>query len=143
MTSKNLLDIVIACENTLGWLPSVTEKTPRWKARTNAVAVLKTAIAKDPNKFTIDNLDLAIEYSRRKRLPVKKPADLVFRVDDALELAADPFSISDIGQAMQDAVDWELNRKDDDSRRWIQRLTRAAGDGRQDVLAEWKADGRG
>jgi len=136
-----MTDIVVACENTLGWVPDPGK--PLWKARSVEAGKLNRAAAKDPKKVTVDNLALAVEFSRKRRRPVTSPLGLIHRIEDALVFARDETVLSDLGQAVQDAVNLELFMDRHDAGIWITRLTRAQGEFRLDVLNEWKEAGRG
>lgn len=139
-----LLDIIIGCENFLGWTPPARPGVPAWKARTTEVYKLKNAMATKPASIaTIENLALALEYSRRKRLPIKSPITLLYRIPDALELANIDKPVSDLQAEIAAAIGWEKGCDDEGSLRWIHRLVRASGPGRGEVLQEWKAAGRG
>lgn len=140
---KTLTDLVIACENYLGFQPKYPPSVPRWRVLSLEVAKLKKAMAENPRLYTFQNLQLALEYSRRKRLPIHSPKGLLYRIEDALELANVDKPISDLQAEITAAIGWEKDRDDDGSMRWIHRLVRAAGPGRIEVLDEWKAAGRG
>lgn len=137
-----LLDIVVACENYLGYLPPTKPGTPLWKARAVEVRKLKNAMAGKP-LATIENLALALEYSRRKRMAIQSPITLVHRIPDALKLANVDKPMSEVAAEIERAIRWEQDQDDDASLRWIHRLVRAAGPGRAEVLDEWKAASRG
>lgn len=133
------MDIVVACENVLGWVPD--ESKPLWKARANAAGAVKRAMAK--HNVTLDQLELAIEYCRRKKEAIASPAALVFRVEQALELANEPEPELDVSTDVEAAVQWERDHEDHFSLGWITRLTRAVGNYRAEVLQEWRSAGRG
>lgn len=137
--ARTATDVVILCENVLGWVPE--DNVPLWKARANHAGRLKRAMAK--HGVTLDQLVLAVEYCRRRREPVKSPAALVFRVPSALDLANEPESTSDDTEAINEAIQWEYHNEDHFSLGWIFRLTRAVGAHRADVLKEWRDAGRG
>ncbi len=136
-----LQDIVVGCENYLGWQPA--PNLPHWKAVAIEINKLNRAIKKSPQRTTIANLRLALDYSRRKQLPIDSPAALVHRIPDALALAYTPPPVSDTAADIEAAIRWEQGQDDPQSLRWIYRLTRSVGTGRDHVLAEWKAAGRG
>jgi len=138
---STLKDIVIACENVLGWTPPA--HLPLWKARAIEIAKLKRAVEANPRLHTIHNLQLAIEYSRRKKEPITSPAALVYRIDKALELAPAVVEVTDLEAAIQAAIDTELMRGDTQAQGWIGRLTRAFGPFRAEVYTEWLEAGRG
>lgn len=138
-----LMDIVIGCENHLGWQPRPYPGKPGWYARSLEVMKLRKAIEQNRRRTTLPQLSLALEYSRRKRLPVSSPINLLHRIDDALALANIPAPVSDTTRRITEAIQWEKDRDDTDSLRWIHLLARACGPGREDVLTEWQAAGRG
>lgn len=135
------MDIVTACENFLGWQPD--PHVPIWKARAREINKLQRAIGSGTKNQTIANLRLALDYSRRKRLPIDSPYALLYRIPDALALAYIEPPMSDITRQINEAIRWEQGHDDAQSLRWIYRLTRCMGRGRDEVLDEWKAAGRG
>lgn len=140
-----LIAIVEACENQLGWQPPYQPDVPPY--RTRALEVHKLKKAMDTPRFrqiaTTRNLALALEFSRRRRLPVQSPVTLLYRIPDALAYADTTPAVSPVAMQITTAIRWEQAADDNDSLRWIHRLTRAAGPGQLDVLAEWEATGRG
>lgn len=136
---RNATEVVVACENTLGWVPD--ESKPLWQARAIAASILKKTMTK--HKVTLEQVELAIEYCRRKRQHIKQPASLVFYVERALEMANEPVVVSDLTTAVEEALRWEQMNEDHFSLGWITRLTRATSDYRGEVLSDWKAAGRG
>lgn len=139
MAVRTATDVVVLCENILGWVPD--ENMPIWKARAVHAGRLKKAMAK--HEVTLDQLELAIEYCRRRREPVKSPAGLVFKVARALELANEPVVTADLETSVSEAIGWERDHEDHFSLGWITRLTRAIGDYRAEVLKDWRESGRG
>lgn len=135
------MDIVTACENFLGWQPA--PGIPIWKARAIEINKLQRAITSGTKNQTLANLRLALDYSRRKRIPIDSPCALLHRIPDALKLAYIEPPMSDIASQINEAICWEQGRDDAQSLRWIYRLTRCMGRGRTEVLDEWKAAGRG
>lgn len=131
-------DVVIACENVLGWNAMIT---PLHKARAIEAGKINKKLATEPD-ITLDDLMLAVEFCRRKRQPVTSPVALFWRVEDAKEMANEVVEISDLSTAVQTALAWEMlaDVPDED---WIGRLTRAHGPVRAELLAEWTAAGRG
>lgn len=136
-----LMEIVVGCENYLGWQPG--PGVPMWKARSAEIGKLRKAIDRGNRDVTLANLALALEYSRRKRIPIKSPSGLLHRIEEALELSYIPPAVSDLTAAITQAIGWEQDRDDEQSLRWIHRLTRAGGPARADVITEWKDSGRG
>lgn len=133
MSAKNWVEIVRYCENTLGWTP----KGDLARGRTAAASALKKAAEKNP-LVTLQNLEYAIEYSRRKKLPITYPTALVYRIEDALREAPDEVNQGDVAQQVEDAIAWELSHKTFGHEAWLARLLQAHGPGRRTVLKEWK-----
>ena len=137
-----LMDIITGCENQLGWQPA--PGVPMWKARSVEIGKLKKALASGQHcNASIDNLALALEYSRRRRMPITSPSVLIHRIADAVALTYTPAPVSDITQQVTDAIRWEQELDDADAGYWIYRLMRSQGDGRLVVLQQWTAAGRG
>lgn len=128
--------IVVQCENMLGWTPS--DKVPLYKARALEARKLNAQMEKDPEKVTFDNLELAIEWSRKKRLPVKAPVALIYRIDKALEDVAVIEQHEDIARLIDDAVTKELTDKAFGYDAWVEKLYRARGAGRHTIYARWR-----
>lgn len=141
---RNLTELLTACENQLGWQAQPRPGQPAWKIRSAEVRKLKLAMAARPKHHTLANLHLALEYSRRKRMPIASPLSLIHRIDEALALAPDPAGDAqpDIEIAIRDAITREKLHDDEHTRLWITRLVRCQGPGRFDVLAEWREAGR-
>ena len=136
MTS--LMDIVMRCENQLGWQPPRRTQSLQ-KARCMEVHKLQVAIDRGKIRdVTPEKLAIAVEYSRRKRLPVASPLSLLHRIPEALALAYTPPPVSDIAAEIAAAISWERDRDDDSSPTWIQRLARSQGPGCGEVLTAWK-----
>ena len=139
--TTTLMEIVVGCENYLGWQPR--PGIPMWQARSAEIGKLKRAISTGNQQITIENLALALEYSRRKRIPISSPSGLLHRIGDALALAYTAPVPSEAALAIAEAIAWEQDRDDTDSLRWIHRLVRSAGPGQSAVLIEWEEAGRG
>lgn len=137
--------IVAACENQLGWQPPYQPDVP--PQRTLSLEVYKLKKAMETSRFrqlaTPRNLALALEYSRQRRLPVKSPVGLLYRIPDALALASHTPTVAPIQERITASIRWEQARDDGDSLRWIHLLVRAAGPGQTEILQEWKQAGRG
>lgn len=140
-----LMAIVEACENQLGWQPPYQPDVPPF--RTMAIEVHKLKKAMESPRFRVvanaRNLALALEFSRRRHLPIQSPITLLHRIPDALAYADSTPVASPTAIQVTTAIRWEQSTDDIDSLRWIHRLTRAAGPGQVEVLTEWKAAGRG
>ena len=144
MTLKNATAVVVLCENLFGCGTDAVEKgVPLHKARAIEAGKLNKAMKRDPRKVTLDNLELAATYCFEKRIPIKSPYGLVYKIEEALALQATPELTSDLAESVQRALAWEADHHDSSSSAWSERLTRAHGDARASVLADWKEAGRG
>jgi hypothetical protein len=136
VTLKTITDFVIHVENQLGWTPN--ESQPLHKVRGIEVAKLKRKIAEKPTLYTWRNLLIAVEYCRRKQIRVASPVAVCWKVEKALKEIGPEAPVSPVAERIQKAIAWEhehdLSGKDD----WVSMLTRAAGDAREHVLADWK-----
>lgn len=137
-----LMDIVVGCENYLGFMPKGRADDSLNRLRCLEVYKLKRAMAAHA-RASVETLALALEYSRRRRLSLTSPIALLYRIDDALKLANSPSGVTELEAAITAAIGWERDRDDENSLNWIYRLKRAAGPGRDEVLTEWKAAQRG
>lgn len=137
MSFRTMTEVVEACENSLGWLPPASNK-PRWRLVAVEVGKLVAAQRKQPDLVTFRNLEIALDYSRRKKLPVKSPVGLVYRIEEALEYV-DTRETSPIQEQIDSALEWEAKHALPDSPTWRSRIIRASGPARQTTLAEWRA----
>ena len=143
---KNATALVVLCENLFGVGTDAVEKgIPSYKYRSIEAGKINKAMAKDPSRVTLANLELAANYCFEKRLTIKSPYGLIHKIDEALQHAVAPELESDLSVLTQRALMWEAGHSATDqvSQEWISRLTRAHGDARADVLKEWKEAGRG
>jgi hypothetical protein len=140
-----LMAIVEACENQLGWQPPYRPDVPPYRTRSLEVHKLRQAMTNPrfAHMATLRNLALALEFSRRRQLPVQSPVTLLYRIPDALVYADTTPAATPVAQQVTVAIRWEQGIDDTHSLRWIHRLTRATGPGQVEVLTEWKAAGRG
>lgn len=140
-----LMAIVEACENQLGWQPPYKSDVPPFRTRALEVHKLRQAMTNPQfaQMATPKNLALALEFSRRRKLPVHSPVTLLYRIPDALAYADTTPTATSVAQQIAAAIRWEQDVDDADSLRWIHRLTRAVGPGQVDILTDWKAAGRG
>lgn len=153
MTLKNPTEAVILCENLFGCLATgvddasltpTTVKVPLYKARAIEASKIKKAMLRDPRVVTLDNLELAAQYCFEKRIDIKTPYGLVFKIEEALKHVAEPEVTSSLDDLVQRALAWEADQPASSSRdQWITSLTRAHGEARKLVLTDWKQDGRG
>lgn len=137
---SELWDIVIDCENQLGW--SGPYGMPIWQARKVEVGRLKQAMKNQPQVSTQD-LRLAMAWCRRRQEPITSTLTLFTKIDDAKShqvLAERP---SDVAQAHRAAIRWEQEHRDGDSEAWIRRLVRCIGPMRAELLTTWEQAGRG
>lgn len=140
MTVRNATELVVLIENTLGWTPP--DDVPLWKSRAREAGKINAAIKRNPKLHSLANLELAVEYLRRKRQPVKSPVGVIYAVEKALEDAAAPPVQRPLGELIDSALAWEHEHELPDSAKWIGWLTRASGNARQGVYDEWVATGR-
>jgi len=143
MTAKNVTDIVILTENTLGLTHPDMTKTgrpiPLFKARAAAAGALKRKMAERPNLYTLHNLELTVEYLRRKRKPVRSAAALCWIVEDALRFANEAEQKSELSTTVETATSWLLAHPEFPQQTlWMRRLTRAQGSQREETLAEFE-----
>jgi hypothetical protein len=136
MSFRTMTEVVEACENTLGWLPPASNK-PRWRLVAAEVGKLVAAQRKQPDLVTFKNLEIALDYSRRKKMPVKSPVGLVYRIEEALEFV-DTREITPIQQQIDSALEWEAKHDLPDSSTWRSRLIRSSGTARDTTLADWR-----
>lgn len=137
MTVKNATEFVVHCENTLGYVPDETKEL--WKARSIQAGRLNKAIKTKPQLYTWANLELAVEYLRRKRQPIKSPLFALYVVEDALRLARQEQD-RPLGELIDEALHFERANSALTSHSWVDQLTRAVGKYRQDAYDEWKAE---
>lgn len=144
MAIKNAKEFVELVENQLGWAPpmeEVTERKPLWKHRIIMAGRVKKAIEKDPNLYTWHNLDLAIEYCRRKKIEVKSPMGVLYKVRQAVDMA-NVVPSTDLEGAIEAAIEWESTEQRPGHAEWVGRLVRADGSARRDVLELWRRERR-
>lgn len=141
MSFRTATDVVVACENVLGYALDTSKQGLR-QARQVQAGILKKAMARNPD-ITFDDLELALAWSYAKRQPVRTPAGLLYRVKEAKELAgAPPPVVSAVSATVEAALSWELAQSVPDHG-WIGKLTRAHGPAREDLLRDWTGAGRG
>lgn len=142
---KNSKEFVELVENTLGWAPppdKITDKTPLWKHRMIMAGRVKKKIAEDPRLYTWHNLELTVEYCRRKKIAIQSPLGVFWKVKAAVDTA----NVTDTGQLeaqINEAIEWELEHQQPEHSEWVGRLVRADGSARADVLALWQRERRG
>lgn len=141
MSARMPMDIVRKCENVLGWDPSQSGKKDPDKQRRIMAKLLRDRMVANPRTITIANLELAVEYLHRQRQPIRSPLFLPYVVPDALKLAHQPIPATPIAVQIETALRQEKQTLDDPrSHYWIGRLNRSRGKGREETLAEWRAE---
>lgn len=140
MTTSALHDLVLDCENQLGW--SGEDGVPIWQARVREVGKLRRVLLVRTD-VSIADLRIALAYCRRRRETINSPLELFAKVALAKELAVTPDRVSDLTIDHRSALVWEQMNPDQQSDHWISRLVRCAPVVRAEVLAEWRAAGRG
>lgn len=133
MIIRNGTEFCQLVENTLGWEPD--ETLPPWKVMSAEVGKLKRKMATKPKLYTWENLTLAAELLRRERKTVTSPAAVCWHVERAIR-AANQTVTSDIVGHIHAAVTEAFLAGEPE---WVERLARAIGDGRYEVLEQWKA----
>ena len=138
MTVKNATELLQLIENTLGWTPNVTETTPRWRAVANMAGRINKKVKTNPQLYTWENLELAVNFLWKARQAVYSPM-LVFSVVEQAVAEKHHEPPRPLGVQVEDALRLEYEIDDAQSHLWISRLSRAFGTYRADVLAEWRA----
>ena len=131
----NYMEFVKHVENTLGWVPP--EGTwPRWKTLTLEAAKLKRKMATNPRLYTWDHMLLAVEMLRRSGTQVASPAAVCWHVRRALAAEGEREDTGDIAAKVHLAISEAFMAGESE---WVERLARARGDARKEVLEEWNA----
>jgi hypothetical protein len=120
-------------ENTLG-LPVTA---PLWQYRAREAAKLARWMTTHP-AISIDDLLLAVEYCRRKHLPVRGVLGLTYHLADAAAAAHTPHTDPN-ADARTAALATLAARTDPDADLWRTRLQRTDGAALAGVLAELAA----
>lgn len=137
----SLMEILVECENTLGWIPNVPKGQTIFHARARMHRILSRSMAQ--RRISVEDLGLALAYCQRRRHPISTPAELLPLVKEARTLAAPAKHLSSLDVRQGEALAWEHQRLDDDSPYWIGRIVRSLNTGLEDVLTEWAGAGRG
>ncbi len=140
MATSQLMKILNECENELGWVPNETG-IDTYRARAAMHKVM--SYAKDKKRVSDEDLRLALNYCKRRRMPIVSPLQLFGFVEEAKKFAAPVAPTGSLEPERNAAIGWEHGKNDTDAGVWIGRLTRAQGDGLADVLAAWREAGRG
>jgi len=126
-------------EQELGWeVPSETSEIRR-KALIVECAKVKRRMATNPEQYSWDNLAVTVAWLKDKRKTVT-PWGVLGWVQVALkETRRRPSARpTDIAVAIAQAIEREQSQRREDWEFWVRRLTRAQGDGREDVYTEWE-----
>lgn len=137
MALKNLTELIQLCENRLGWAVDYSMGVPAYKQRNLEIFKIKQLMKRN-SRITLDNLELAVEYSWQKRIPIKSPVGLCYRIDDALRWAYTPKVETDLEERRKQAIKDALASGRIDANEWIQRFQRAYGEGVEFLLKEWE-----
>lgn len=137
---KRAGQLVRHIENTLGW--NSQSGMGRVKLRRVMVDRMLTTISQNPTLYTWENLYLTVELLRRKRVQVKSPLFIFFKVEEAVAHANTPVAVSSLADQIAKAVAHEQGTQRDGWQVWVRQLNRAVADYRQDALDEWVAAGR-
>jgi len=137
MAANKPMDIVKACENTLGWTPPLVEKgMALHKARAIEAKRLQGAMDKDPT-VTFRALELAIELARRRK-QTRGPLSLIPLIPAALARASEEKAPMGLAAEIAEAIAKEQRNELPDANYWIGRLTRSQGPFRAKALADWR-----
>lgn len=145
MARSVLMQILIDCENQLGWCPKIPRGGSLPKARANQHRIM--TVAMNNRKVSEEDLRLAYNYCRNRRQPIVDPLQLFGYVDKAKSHTARPPRNVGLGKSLDvqqaEALAWEAMHDDEHSTRWRGRIIRSVAAGLADTLAEWHAAGRG
>jgi hypothetical protein len=138
---SELYDLVVACENQLGW--TIPEGVEPWSARMKEVGKLKRVLSVR-REVSIADLQTALAYCKRRHEPIDSPLGLFGKVNVAKELAVvkEP-PRTDVTVDWEAALLWELMNPDRLSDAWSLKLRRVHPAVRAELLADWRAAGRG
>lgn len=136
--SMTVHQILLACENQLGWVPEGTEI---WKGRAKMHAILSKAMTRQ--NVSEADLALTLAYCRLRKHPITNPLQLLPLVTKARDAATVMSQPGALDVRIHDARDWETTRSDADTPYWLGRLVRSVGPARADTLDEWASAGRG
>lgn len=141
MTVTKTTDLVTLISNQLGWAPPLDDNRPPWKVKATEASKLSRGIAKDPALYTFANLELAVEYMRRKHITPHSPLAVLTFVKPALK-AANTVEVRPLGELVDEAIAYEYEQQAPGWEKWASRLTNAFGAYRQEVYDAWRADRR-
>lgn len=122
-------------ENTLGWVPRPVE--PEWRTYVPEAGRVNRMIKTNPALYSWDNLVLTVAYLKARRRTVR-PSWVGRYVEEALARAGDRELVtSDLTGRVHLAIMQAMVAGEPD---WVERLARATGAARLDVLAGWEAN---
>jgi hypothetical protein len=133
-TIKNATEFCQLVENRLGWVPADNTVVSHRRRYMREAGKVNRRIKTDPDLFTWDNLELAVELLFRERL-ARSPLGVMAHVPRAVAMRRE--TEGDLEQNIRDAVAYEVGRGDPQG--WETRFARATGIFRAQALAEWKA----
>lgn len=139
MAKSILMQVLIDCENQLGWVP-------KGKKLFQARAAMHSTMTHTMNNRRVSEEDLAITvaWCRARRYPINDPQELFGLVERAKERAqVKGPAAGSLDEQRNTAAAWEFATSDEQSPYWINRITRSVADGLSETLAEWSAAGRG
>lgn len=141
-TPSKALDIVILAENRLGLTLSLENSRgnsiPLWKARMIESKKLTKKMAVNPNLYSFLNLELAIEYCRKKKIDISSTLALCSFVNEALRVSAEKMPTTSIDKSIALALIRESEINDSDSEYWTLRLQRVDEEMKENVYDEWR-----
>ncbi|MGZ4745628.1 MAG: hypothetical protein ACXVYY_00960 [Oryzihumus sp.] len=143
MTVRTATQFCLLVECRLGWDPYRLAKEQGkdvYKIRGAEAGKINKKVATDPGLYSWENLELAVAYLFRKRIPVQTPTAVCWYVEEALKLAERREPLDDLGARVTQAIATEMARDDAGSQEWIGRLARSTGVGREEVLAQWRQE---
>lgn len=144
MTVSTYMQLVELIENSLGWVwPDGPQSM--YRKRAAAAGRIKAQVAKlpDAKRPTLRDLEITVEYLRRKGQAVREPTFILRFVDDAKAASAE---VVDDDRPLDDQIRAALRHEEEHRRAdwedWSTRLWRSAGPFRANVLREWREAGR-
>lgn len=107
---------------------------PWWKYRTQEVSKIKRV--RTARKVALGDLATTVDYCKARRIDIRDSTWLYRHIIAALrwEREREQIRPSDFERDYEDALAQAYEHGEHE---WIERLTRALGDGRQEVYAEW------
>lgn len=121
-------------EARLGWLPE-DRYAPAWQRYRGEASKVLRKIATNPELYTWRNLGLAVEYLAREK-KTRSPVGVFSYVGVALEAAANPDPA--VEEELRAALRLEMAKGD--PKGWVERLNRAVGPFRMELLNQWRQE---